>query len=142
MVIAAGQTVKKKIRLSDYYDLTKYGRFQAIAYVKLPGQSQGAMRSNNTQFLVTSGRTLFSQKIGLPNTANARKYEVINFNGADKTEIYVRITNEYTGRVIACAALSTYVTFREPKAALDGKNNLHLLYLITPTLFTLSLIHI
>ncbi len=136
VVIAAGQTVEKKIRLSDYYDLTKFGRYQAIAYVKLPDQNQSAMSSNNTQFLVTSGRTLFSQKIGLPNTANARKCEVINFNGSEDTELYVRITNEYTGQVIACAALSKYVTFREPKAALDRQNNLHLLYLITPTLYT------
>ena len=132
--IAAGQTVQKKIEISDFYNLTRFGNFKAQALVKLPN-SNSAISSKNVLFLITNGRTLFSQKIGLPNTGSARKYEVIQFNGSKTTEIYVKTTNEYTGRVTSCEALSAIQTFRDPKAALDKHNHLHLLYLITPTLY-------
>ncbi len=125
----------KKIPISEYYDLSRFGRYRAVAYVKILGSDRDAFRSPHQQFLITSGRTIFSQKIGLPNTSNARKYDVIMFNGSDISEIYVKIVNDYTGQTISCKALSPIQTFRDPKAALDRNNNLHLLYLVTPTLY-------
>jgi len=132
--IAAGQTVQKKIEISEFYNLSRFGRCRAEAFVKLPN-SETALGSRNVQFIITSGRTIFSQRIGLPNTGSARKYEVIQFNGKSNTQVYVKVTNEYTGNVTSCKPLSVIQTFRTPKAAIDKQNNLHLLYLITPTLY-------
>lgn len=135
VIVAAGQTVQRTLTISDFYDLSSFGRYRATAFVAIP-KADATVRSKYSQFLVTSGRTLFSQRVGMPNTPNSRKYEVINFNGSEKTEIYVRITNDYTGQVTSCQALSTFTSFRKPQAALDRSNNLNLFYLITPTLYT------
>ena len=134
VIIPAGQTVQKTITLSHDYDLTRYGRYRTTAYVKIPN-SQESVRSKVSQFTITTGRVLFSQKVGLPETGNARVYDVIKFNGSQKSEIYVRITNDYTKQILSCQALSPIVNFREPKAALDRNNHLHLLYMITHTTY-------
>lgn len=133
--IASGQTISKKITLSDHYDVSRHNRYKVVAFVKLPGDNDISTRSKYSSFLVTSGSPLFTQHIGLQNTNEARKYEVFSFSGNGETEIYLRITNEYTGGVHFCKSLSQYVPFRKPQASLDANNNLHILYLITPTLY-------
>lgn len=136
VVLPVGQTVEKKFVMNGIYDVTRYGRYSVQANIKLPGDTTNSIPSNSDQFLITAGRTLFSQRVGLPNTANERKIEVIKFNGSKKAAIYVKITNEYNGEVESCKALSTIVPFSDPKGALDKNNSLHLLYLIRPDLYT------
>ncbi len=129
--IAAGQTVTKTISISNHYDLSRYGTYSVSASVRLPGNTQQAVRSNSSLITITNGRVLATQKIGLPGTASARQYEVIKFNGEDRTVIYIKLTNDYSKQVVVCNVLSPMVPNSEPQIAVDRNNNLHLLYLIT-----------
>ncbi len=129
--LPAGQTVEKRINLSEFYDLTRYGRYSLTADVNLPGNTEEVMRSNTGVFTITNGRVLTTQKIGIPGTISARGYEVIRFNNDKRSHIYVKITNDFTKQVESCQALSQHVPFEDPQVALDRSNNLHLLYLIT-----------
>ena len=131
LVIPAGGTSTKTLNISDWYDLSRYGNYSITADVSLPGNTNDAVRSNSSRFTITNGRVLATQKIGMAGTASARKYEVIKFNGDSKTDIYVKITNDYTQQVMSCKAISQTIPYKEPKIALDSSNNLHLLYLIT-----------
>lgn len=134
--IPAGQTITKEINLSQFYDLTRFGRYRVNAIVRMKGQLRDGFSSNSDGFLITTGRVLFSQKIGVPRTETARQYEVMNFTGGDYEKLYVKITNNFNGRVIACRSMGKVILYENPNAALDGNNNLHVLYLITPTLYT------
>jgi len=129
--IAAGATVQKSIQISDFYDLSRYGNYSIVAYVTLPGDTNEAVRSNSSRFTVTNGRVLATQKIGMPGTATARRYEVIKFNGDKRADIYVKITNDYSKKVTSCQSISQIINHSDPKIAIDRSNNLHLLYMIT-----------
>lgn len=128
--IPAGQSVKKVINLSQFYDLTRYGTYNYTVSVKLPGNTKQAVQSTSRQISITNARVIAKQKIGVPGTPSARTYEVLRLNGKDRAYMYVKITNDQNGRVVVCRQLSQVNLTREPSIAVDGKSDLHLVYKI------------
>ncbi len=132
----AGQTLKRKITISNSYDLTRYGKYRVSAYVKLPGQDGMALKSQSSSFLVSNGRVLYNQSIGMSQNNTARTYQVMVFNGSERSDIYTKIIDSDTKQVYSCQPLSQVIMTKTPSAALDANNNLHLLYLITQLTYT------
>ena len=135
VVIPIGETMKKRLNISQYYDLTRYGRYSYSISVRIPGPTNQVAISPSKRFMVTNARVIASQKIGIPGTTSARTYEVMRHNGDKHSSIYVKLTNDFTNKVMACSVLSPIVNSEPPKFALDASNDLHLLYLVTQTTF-------
>ena len=134
--IAAGQTMTRQVLLSDFFDLTRYGSYQVYAVVRLPGVDDEGFSSRTEKFVVTTGRKLFSQKIGLGNDGSDRQFEVMTFNGPEKSKLYVKISRFDGNQVLSCEPVGDYVGYFKPQASLDQKNNLNLLFLTTPVIYS------
>jgi len=87
-------------------------------------------------FTVTSGRTAWAQRAGLPQSPNEiREYKLITFTGNRGLDLYAEVSSKNTGRRIATIPLGQILTFRNPTATLDRANNMHALYQVKPNLF-------
>gem|GEM_PF-4144371 len=133
--IPVGETVTKRLYLTDYYDMTRPGKFTFSVNVKLPGNTNESVGSPTKQFNITLARVIAKQKIGIPGTATARTYEILRHNGKEGTYLYAKITNDFTTKVVLCAAISKVITTYDPQVAIDSKNNLHVLYLLSNQIY-------
>lgn len=136
-VIPAGQTVARRVVLSTSYALGRMGNYTCSASVRMPGPAVNGFTSNRVHFTITSGRTAWVQRAGLPKApGEIREYKLITFTGNRGLDLYAEVTSKNTGRRIATLPLGKILTFRNPTATLDGANNMHALYQVKPNLFT------
>ena len=135
-VIPAGRSVARRINLSSMFNLAKVSNFAVTAHVSRPGKDDVIYTSNSGHFTVGGGNNIYKQPFGVPNSpAPKREYNVITFNDGRRTSIFAQVMNTTTGRSISTFRLSEYLAFAEPSMALDGKNQLHVLYLANPEIF-------
>lgn len=139
--LPAGQSISKKIDLNSIYSVSDMGRYRVSATVRLPGGDGALFTSNPDSFNVTKARALYSQRVGVPGSKDVREYRVMSFNQNSKSMLYVQVEDVSRGRVLQTYSLGEALMFRQPKATVDGKNNLHVLYLVSPTLFARSQIN-
>ena len=85
---------------------------------------------------VTSARVLYSQQVGVPNSNTTREYRLMTFNDGKKSQLYVEVEDGRSGRVLRTFSLGEALTFRKPQATVDGANNLHILFLNSPSVYT------
>ena len=133
--VPAGRSVSKTIDLNNLYRVSDFGNYSCHAVVRMP-DGAGTFNSNRVGFNVTKARTIFAQKVGVPGTRNVREYRVQIFNASRKTSLYVQVQDPSTGKMLQSFELGEALTFRKPQATVDGRNNLHVLYLTSPTLFS------
>lgn len=138
--IPAGQSVAKTVNLSGLYRVSDLGTYTLSAVVRLPGGG-GTFRSNGTAFNVTQARVIYRQKVGVPGSRNVREYSVMVFNASEKSSLYVGVKDQHTGRTITTYSLGEALLFHKPTATVDGKNNLHILHLTSPSTFSHSRIN-
>ncbi len=134
--IATGKSVTSSFTINTAYDLSQPGNYTAYAIVRLPGQSvKEGFRSNKVFFSIVKGYVSWRQKAGVPGTAgDTREYRLINVSGNERSDLYVQIEDVKRGRMIVTYSMGRNLNFRKFKATLDKKNNLHVLFLTTPTL--------
>ncbi len=135
-VIPAGRSLSRRVNLSSIFGLSRPGNFAVTAHVTNPGTEDTSYTSNSGHFTVSTGSTIYTQQIGVPNTrAPKRTYNVITFNDGKRTSIYAQVMNTVSKRSISTLRLSEYLYLYKPQMTLDGKNNLHVLYLANPDIF-------
>ena len=137
VIIPAGQTVARKININTTYSLGRMGNYTCTATVNMPGPTRNGFVSNRAQFTVTSGRTIWVQRAGIPQApGEIREYKLITFSGNRSLELFAQVSSANTGLHIATVPLGQAITIRKPTATLDSNNNMHALYQIKPNLFT------
>lgn len=135
-VIPAGRSMSRRVNLSGMFNLTKVNNYAVTAHVRQPGIDEENYNSNSGHFTVGGGNKIYSQPFGVPNTAfPKREYNVVTFNDGKKTSIYAQVMDKNSGASISTFRLSEYLSFVKPHMALDGKNQLNVLYLANPEVF-------
>ena len=108
------------------------------ANIRLPGGEGAVFTSNYVGFNVTKARAIYRQRIGVAGSKNVREYRVMSFTSQRKNVLYVQVEDVATGRMMQTYQLGEALMFRKPTATVDGQNNLHVLHLVSPTVFSRS----
>lgn len=132
--IPVGRSATQTVDLSALYRVTELGMYSGRAVIRLPGG--GVFGSNRINFNVTKGSPIYTQRVGDPRTQSVREYKLSIANTNRKSNLYVHTTDVSKGRVLRAFRVGEVLTFRKPKATVDGANNLHVLYLSTPKVYT------
>lgn len=128
-----GQTITRRVTLSSLYRINRPGNFSTNAKITIDGRTY---KSTTAHFTVSSGSEVFTQPFGAPGTKYPeREYRVLTFNDGRHTSIYTAVHDQKTQSALSTSRLSHALLFKRPQAALDGKNNLHVLYQSTPEIF-------
>lgn len=135
-VIPAGRSMARRVNLSAIFNVTRVSNYAVTAHVSQPGLDDTSYTSNSGHFTVGGGHTIYQQAFGVPNSRSPkREYSVITFNDGRRTSIYAQVMDTRTGFALATFRLSEYLSFEKPTTALDGQNQLHVLYLANPEIF-------
>lgn len=135
VTIPAGQTVARRMEVSRLFRLTELGNYALTAVVREANDPRSAYLSNRETFNVTAGRTVWSQKIGTGQSSELREYRLVNFGASQKNELYVQIVDPRYNQPLSTFSLGEVLMFRQPQVAVDGQRNLHVMHLVTPTLW-------
>lgn len=133
--IGAGQSVARRMEISRLFRLSELGNYAVTAVVREPGNPRDAYLSNRETFNVTTGRLLWSQKVGTGKGKEMREFRLINFNGGQKTELYVQVADARLNQALVTFTLGEVLNFRPPQTAIDGQRQMHVMHLVTPTLW-------
>ncbi len=144
VAIPAGRAVTSTFTINNSYDLTRPGNYSAYALIHLPGQGVAeGIRSNKVHFTVVKGHPSWSQRAGVPGKRGATiEYRIMNVSNGDRSDLYVQLEDVKRGRMLATYSMGRSLTFRNFKATLDNKNNLHVLFLTTPSLFCHTVVNL
>lgn len=135
-VIPAGQSMSRRVNLSSMFSVARVGNYAFTAHVRQPGLDDSGYTSNSGHFTVGSGHVVFKQQYGVPGQpAPKREFRVVTFNDGERTSIFVQVMDAVLERAIASNRLSEFLPFVTPQTVIDGKNNLHVLYLGSPEIF-------
>ncbi len=135
-VIPAGRSMARRVNLSGIFNVTRVSNYAVTAHVSQPGMDDTSYTSNSGHFTVGGGNAIYSQPFGVPKSRSPkREYNVLTFNDGRKTSIYAQVMDKRTGFALSTFRLSEYLSFVEPQMAIDGKNQLHVIYLATPEVF-------
>lgn len=134
VVIPAGQSLSRRVDLNQYYRLTELGAYSVYAVVRPNMQDrQEAFMSNRLLFNVTTGQRYWHQKYGY--SGQTREFVVLTNPGEQLTQLYVQVLDANLGTPIRTIVLGSVLTFREPMITLDGQQILHVLALVSPTMW-------
>ncbi|MDB4143751.1 hypothetical protein N9733_09850 [Akkermansiaceae bacterium] len=137
--LPAGQALSRRVNMSQLYAVSKQGNFSSNARVQIGEQ---VYNSNTAHFTVSEGSTYFSQPFGAPNTKHPnREYRVIAFNDGKSNSIYAAVHDAKTKRSLSTGRISNVLLFQRPQATIDGKNNMHVLYLTNPEIFVHAIVN-
>jgi len=136
VVLPSGQTVARSVSLNMSYALGRMGNYTCQANVNMPGLTRNGFTSNRAQFNISTGRIIWSQRIGIPNApGEIREYNLMKFSGNQAMELFANVSSANRGQHIATLPLGKILTFRKPTGTLDGANNMHALYQVKPNIF-------
>ena len=135
-VVPSGQAIKRRVSLNRLFQISRVSSYSVTARVRQPGAEELVYSSNSGHFTVASGILAYRQPFGVPNSpAPKREYRVLTFNDGRKTSIYASVMNTGTGHSISTFRISDALLFKQPQCMIDGKNQLHVLYLGNPNIF-------
>lgn len=141
--ITTGQTVVKKINLSQLFHFKEAGNYRVSCVVRMTGDVSTGFTSNRLTFSVSNARADWSQKVGVPGQLGvAREYRLTNFTNSSKTQLYAQIIDDRTATPIQTLCFGEALLFRKPQAAVDRQQNLHVLYLANPQFYVHTQINI
>lgn len=134
--IPLGQTMTRTVDLTKLYPLQTMGNYSVYGVVRLPGQTTDGFISNRLLFNINTAIPYWTQKVGLPGKAGqSREYRVLNFTGGQKNMLYAQVIDDRTGTAMQTHSLGEVLMFRKPTVTLDKNQIMHVLYLISPTVW-------
>lgn len=137
--LPAGGTVQRKIIVSDAYAPTEIGNYGLTARVAHT-QSGQYYTSARSRFNITDSKPMWEQVYGVPEgfkgAGSARRYAVILFNDTSSTSLYVRLIDDKSKLRLQTFRLGPVTMAHDPQISLDRENNLQVLFLAQPQLYT------
>lgn len=131
--IPAGQSMSRQVNLSQLFPLADQGTFTVYAVVRTPGQTSEGFVTNRCLFSITGGRPYWTQKIGF--RGQTREFRVLNYAGDQSTQLYAQVVDGRTGMPINTFSLGDALMFRKPQVTVDGSQTMHVLFLVSPTMW-------
>ncbi len=132
VMIPAGKQISKKIDLRHFYDLTNEGIYRVYAVVKLPnGTLTGSAKKG---FFISGGSTVWSQTVNIPNSPKKCKFVVLTQPERGVQKMYIQVRDGDTNIPYNAACVGNWLKLDRPRIQIDGKCNIHLLFLTTPQL--------
>jgi len=136
MQINAGQTLSRREDLSRLFPMANYGVYRIKASVYYPPLRE-FISSNTARVNVVNARAVWGPRSyrvpdGMEGAGEFREYSVLRYQLRGRETLYVRITRERDGRVLATFPVGTVLETRQPQFHVDGESQLHMLFLHTP----------
>ena len=137
MKIKAGESLAKRVDLTEYFLLDNQGNFAASAVVRDPTAAVQSASTNRILFNLNPGKLYWSQKIGVSNNASnhTREVKLMTFSDGQKTQLYTKVIDGRTGISITTFSLGEVLLLRKPMVTLDGKQRMHVMFLSTPSMW-------
>lgn len=140
IVCRSGQSLQRRYNLPRYFHLIDSGGFLVKGSVYFP-DLQRWVHSRPVRFTVRQApQPRWEQTFALPKghlmAGKYRRYQIFNFHDTDRSYLYVRIIDETTGVFIATFPVSSLVPERPVQPAIDADQNLHILCLASPQVWS------
>ncbi|MFD2255170.1 hypothetical protein ACFSSA_00650 [Luteolibacter algae] len=135
--IKVGESLAKRVDLSEYFMLSSQGNFAASAVIRDPHGKVNGSSTNRLLFNLNPGRTYWTQKVGVKNDrgAETREMRLITFSNGQKTQLYAQVTDGHTGVPMRTFLLGDAMMLRKPMVTLDSAQRMHVMFLATPSMW-------
>jgi hypothetical protein len=133
-VLSAGKSITQEISLGKAYALGLPRNYRVNASVYFAGTGK-YISSRPVIFSITEAKTVWDQIIGIPRGkpgGGYRRYQLLSSYDTKRTQLYVRVTNKESGRVLATYSIGRFIPVVNPQATIDGENRMHVLFLGAP----------
>jgi len=137
--IAAGNSVTRKINLTPLFPVTDLGVYHVRANVFFADLNK-FFYARAKVFEVTTARPVWQRTVGDPAEGGARTYSLMTNRFPDHTSLYVRVEDQENSLVYSTFSLGRLISFDEPHAELDRKNQLHVLQCSAPRIWSYSVV--
>lgn len=134
--VPVGRAVAKQIDLNSLFPLHSFGKYTVYTVVTLP--TGEAFQSPRKTFDITSGRTIYEQRVGLG--GKARDYRLISFAPGRTSYLYFQAEMVDDRRVVMTYPIGELLQHKAPEATVDRAGKLNVLYLGAPDRFVHVLI--
>lgn len=136
VVFPAGETITRKVKLTDTHSFSVEGTYAATVSVFYPA-SGDYYKSNRARFVITDERVygkplIFGVPQGLPDAGRMRRYALLVHRDQNYSYLYFRLIDDRTEEKIMTYQLGPLTLAREPMFALDKQNNMHVLFMSSP----------
>ena len=135
VIIRSGQALKRQIKVTDYVDFEDFGNFGLTASVYFP-EKRSFFASDRVRVDITDGQVFWEQVVGVPQgqigAGTYRKYQLLTHNSTQRTELYTRIRDDTGHFEYGTFSLGTIILYRDPQVTVDGKNQMHVLFMAKP----------
>jgi len=135
IILRVGQAMKREINVTDYVNFDDFGNHGVVASVYFP-EKRNFFPSPRARVDITDGQVFWEQVVGVPQgqigAGSYRKYQLLTYNGQQRTELYVRIRDDTGHFEFGTFTLGTVILYRSPQATIDGESRLNLLFMAAP----------
>lgn len=140
MKIKAGESLAKRVDLTEFFMLDSQGNYAVSGVVRDPSGGIEGASTNRMLFNLNPGRTYWSQKVGVRGGGRdqTRELKLLTFSDGQKTQLYAQVIDGHTGSPLQTFPLGDALMLRRPMVTLDGKQRMHVMYLATPSMWVHS----
>lgn len=136
VLIPAGKSMSRTVDLSKLYAFRDLGNYSIYAIARLPDQKTEGYLSQRHLFTISTAKPYWSQVVGVPGrNGRSNEFRLIQFTGGRKTELFAQIADAQSGLIQRTHALGEVLMFRKPSVIVDTSLTMHVLYLITPSIW-------
>ncbi|MDB6074684.1 MAG: hypothetical protein JWO89_2324 [Verrucomicrobiaceae bacterium] len=144
VILNAGATLRKKIRLSDTHSVQDQGTYTVTASVYHPPSGE-YYQSNRARFVVTDIKPfgqpmMFGVPAGYPEAGRVRRYMLMVNREMDSSTMYFRMVDDVTGGKLATYPLGGVTLAREPQVTMDRNNLFHVMFMTNREVYTYAVI--
>jgi hypothetical protein len=137
--IAAGTSVTRKINLTPLFPISDLGVYHVRANVFFADLNK-FFYARAKVFEVTTARPIWQRTVGDPGGGGVRTYSLMTNRFPDHTSLYVRVEDKEKSLVYSTFSLGRIISFDEPHAEVDRRNQLHVLQYSAPRVWSYSVI--
>lgn len=144
LVLSAGSTMKKKIRVSDTHSVQDQGTYTITASVYHPASGE-YYQSNKVRFLITDIKPfgqpmVFGVPESYPEAGRVRRYILMVNREMESSTMYFRLVDDVTGAKLATYPLGGVTLAREPQVTMDRNNLFHVMFMTNREVYTYAVI--
>ena len=119
--IKTGESLAKRVNLSEFFLLDNQGNFAVSAIVRDPSKGIQGAATNRMLFNLNPGRTYWKQKLGVSNDVGTgtREFRLLTFSNGQKSQLYAQVIDATTGMKLRTFLLGDTLMLRKPMVTLD-----------------------
>jgi hypothetical protein len=131
--LPSAHRAKKVVNLAEAFDLSRFGRYNVTAAVRIAAWNGETFSSAAKHFGISHGVNLWEGAFGIPSEVNGerpeiRKYQLVQANHMKALSLYVRIVDENEQEVYSLFPLGPLMGLSKPDIQVDRWSNLHVFY--------------